>query len=412
MPQDRQFERVKQRIAGYRDEMIALQRELVRRVAVGPDSDGPGEGEKAAFLTEALTQLGLKVENYPAPDDRVAGGSRPNLVARLPGSRPETLWILSHLDVVPAGELQLWESDPFTLRVEGDRLYGRGTEDDHHGIVISWFAVKALMDEGLTPSRQVALALVSDEETGSQKGLGYLLDHQRELFSERDLIIVPDAGNADGTLVEISEKSLLWLRFEIKGRQCHASKPQLGINTLRACAHLIVALETLQKEFNQTDTLFFPPISTFESTKKEANVLNINTVPGHDVFYLDCRVLPVYDLSLIKTRVTEIASTLQVRFGVEINIQTVQEVQSPPATPIEAPVVQTLCRAIEEVYQRPARPGGIGGSTVAALFRRVGLPAAVWMTVCDTAHQPNEYTTLENLIGDCQVLARVMLDAG
>ncbi|MBW1917571.1 MAG: M20 family metallo-hydrolase [Deltaproteobacteria bacterium] len=411
MERDRQFELVKQRIAGYREEMVNLQRELVRRVAVGPDHDGPGEGDKAAFLTEILTQWGLKVENYPAPDERVSGGSRPNLVALLPGSQPEKIWVLSHLDVVPPGELNLWESDPFTLRVEGDRLYGRGTEDNHHGIIISLFAVKALIEAGLTPTRQVALALVSDEETGSHKGLAHLLEHHRELFSERDLIIVPDAGNADGTLVEISEKSLLWLRFEIKGRQCHASKPHLGINTLRACAHLIVALESLRKEFNHTDPLFFPPVSTFEPTKKEANVPNINTVPGHDVFYLDCRILPVYDLSLVKTRITEIASNIQMRFGVEMSIKPVQEVQSPPATPVEAPVVQALSRAIEAVYQRQARPGGIGGGTVAAFFRRAGLPAAVWSTVCDTAHQPNEYNLLPNLIGDCQVLAYVMLDA-
>ncbi|MFP3868485.1 MAG: M20 family metallo-hydrolase [Desulfobacteraceae bacterium] len=412
MEHDRQFEQVKQQIVAYRDEMIDLQRQLVRRVAVGPDHDGPGETEKADFLAEALAKLGLEVKNYPAPDERVAGGQRPNLVALLPGAQPEKLWILSHLDVVPPGELKLWESDPFSLRVEGDRIYGRGTEDNHHGIVISFFAIKALLEAGLNPTRQVALALVSDEETGSRKGLAYLLEHHRELFAERDLIIVPDAGNADGTLIEISEKSMLWLQFEIKGRQCHASKPQLGSNTLTACAHLIVALETLRKELNQTDPLFFPPVSTFEPTKKEANVPNINTIPGHDVFYLDCRVLPVYDLGLVKTRVSEIAANIQIRFGVEINIRPVQEVQSPVATPVEAPVVQALSRAIAAVYQRQARPGGIGGGTVAAFFRRAGLPAAVWSTVCDTAHQPNEYNLLTNLIGDCQVLAHVMLDAG
>lgn len=404
------FALVKPRIAGYREEMIDFQRELVRRVAVGPDYGGPGEGEKAAFLTAALTRLGLQVKNYPAPDDRVAGGSRPNLVARLPGQRPEKLWILSHLDVVPPGERRLWESDPFTLRVEGDRLYGRGTEDDHHGIVISFFAVRALIEAGLTPTRQVALALVSDEETGSRKGLAYLLEHHRELFSESDLIIVPDAGSPDGTLIEISEKSLLWLRFEIQGRQCHASRPQLGVNTLQACAHLIVALETLGSEFNQTDPLFSPPISTFAPTKKEANVPNINTIPGHDVFYLDCRVLPSYDLGRITARVGEIAAAIEARFGVRVSIQPVQEVQSPPPTPVEAPVVQALIRAIGAVYQRQAQPRGIGGATVAALFRRAGLPAAVWMTVSDTAHQPNEYCELRNLIGDCQVLAQVMLE--
>ena len=212
------FQRLQQLIAGYREDMIALQRELVRRVAVGPDNHGPGEAEKADFLAVELQKLGLSVRDYPAPDDRVAGGRRPNLVALLPGRQPEKVWVLSHLDVVPVGELDLWRTDPFTLQVEGDLLYGRGVEDDHHGIVASFFAVRALIEAGITPERTIGLALVADEETGSQKGLAYLLAHHGELFSARDLIIVPDAGNAAGTLIEIAEKSMLWLRLEIYGK--------------------------------------------------------------------------------------------------------------------------------------------------------------------------------------------------
>jgi len=47
-----QFRQVCQRIEGLRQSMIELQRELVARVAVGPDQGGPGEGAKAAFLLE------------------------------------------------------------------------------------------------------------------------------------------------------------------------------------------------------------------------------------------------------------------------------------------------------------------------------------------------------------------------
>jgi succinyl-diaminopimelate desuccinylase len=405
------FTHLQHLIAGYREDMIALQRELVRRVAVGPDNHGPGEAEKAAFLAAELKKLGLTVTDFPAPDDRVAGGERPNLIALLPGQRPEKVWVLSHLDVVPVGELNLWNSDPFVLHVDGDLLYGRGVEDDHHGIVASFFAVKALIEAGVTPERTIGLALVSDEETGSRKGLAHLLAHHGELFSPRDLIIVPDAGNAEGTLIEIAEKSMLWLRLEVQGKQCHASKPDLGVNTLRASAHFIVALEALGREFPAVDPFFDPPRSTFEPTKKEANVQNINTIPGLGVFYLDCRVLPKYDLGQVIAKVKEIAAGIEGDFGVTIGVQPVQEVQSPPATPTDAPVVRALTRAIEAVYQRRAEPRGIGGGTVAAFFRRQGLPAAVWMTDEFTAHQPNEYVNINHLMGDCQVFAHVFLHA-
>jgi succinyl-diaminopimelate desuccinylase len=405
------FQLVFDRLAAYQQEMIGLQRELVSRVAVGPEAGGPGEGEKAAFLADLLKSWGLTVDHYPAPDDRVAGGQRPNLVAYLPGQRPEKVWVLSHLDVVPPGDDTLWHSDPYSLRVEGDRLYGRGTDDNHHGIISSLMAVKALLDLGITPARTVALALVSDEETGSQKGLAHLLQEQRQLFSDQDLIVVPDAGSPDSTLIDVAEKSILWLRLELAGEQVHASRPHLGKNTLRACAHMIVALEALSREFPRQDPLFEPQISTFEPTKKEANVQNINTVPGRDVFYLDCRVLPDYDLAQVKDRVLALGGEVAARFGVKLEVTPVQELPSAPATSPEAPVVKALIRAIGEVYGREARPQGIGGGTVAAFFRQAGLPAAVWMTVSHTAHQPNEFCLLSHLLGDARVLAHVFLMA-
>ena len=403
-----EFSRISERLEQYREEMINLQRELVSRVAVGPDQGGPGEGEKAAYLQNLLESWGLKVDNYPAPDDRVPGG-RPNLVAMLPGRRQEKAWVLSHMDVVPPGDVTLWDSDPYTLRVDGDRLIGRGTEDNHHGIVASLIAVKAFIDAGLTPSRTVGLALVSDEETGSGYGLDFLLKSQPHLFSSDDLIIVPDAGNPESTLVEVAEKSVLWLRLILLGKQSHASRPSLGKNTLRAAAHVIVALEALHQEFDAKDPLFNPPESSFEPTQKEANVGNINTIPGRDVFYLDCRVLPEYDLGEIKARVMAIGTETANKFGVSLSMEVVQDLKSAPPTDPNSPVVKALVAAIKEVYGREAKPQGIGGGTVAAFFRQKHLPAAVWMTVSNMAHQPNEFTLISNLMGDTRVFAHIFL---
>ncbi len=409
MTREEKFRLLSERLGAYRQEMIELQRELVCRNAVGPQQGGPGEGEKAAFLASLLQGWGLKVENYPALDEEAEGGKRPNLVAWLPGKRQDKVWVLSHLDVVPPGDEGLWDSDPFVLRVDGDRLYGRGTEDNHHGIVTSLMAVKAFLDLNLTPERTVALALVSDEETGSLKGLGHLIREQRHLFGHQDLIIVPDAGNTEGTLIEVAEKSILWLKLTLTGQQGHASRPHAAKNTLRACAHVIVALEALREEFPLKNPLFRPPESTFEPTRKDANVPNINTIPGRDVFFLDCRVLPDYDLARVRERVQVLAAEAAQRFGVSLEIEPVQELPSAPPTDPEAPVVRALQRAIREVYGREAAPRGIGGGTVAAFFRQAGLPAAVWMTVSDTAHQPNEFCLLSNLQGDARVLAHVFL---
>ncbi len=85
------------------------------------------------------------------------------------------------------------------------------------------------------------------------------------------------------------------------------------------------------------------------------------------------------------------------------------EEQAAPATSVDAPVVKALKSAIGEVYNIEAKAMGIGGGTVAAIFRRAGLDVAVWSTIDDTAHQPNEYCVIANLLNDAKVFGHVCL---
>jgi len=96
--------------------------------------------------------------------------------------KESTVWILSHLDIVPPGDLSLWEDDPYKMRVNGDVLIGRGVEDNQHGIVSSYFAVKGMLALKQQFHRNVGLVLVADEETGSTYGLQYILKERRDLF--------------------------------------------------------------------------------------------------------------------------------------------------------------------------------------------------------------------------------------
>jgi succinyl-diaminopimelate desuccinylase len=406
--------KIQRRLRGYKDELVQLLRELTAIPALGPENGGEGEQAKARHLQKKLKALNpQRMISLSCPDQRVPSKIRPNILALFAGRDPgRTVWILSHLDTVPPGNRRLWKSDPYTLQQKGDRLIGRGVEDNHHGIVSSYFAVKAFKEEGVLPAHSVGLVLVSDEETGSQRGLQYVLKKKSDLFKPEDLIIVPDAGNPEGTLIEVAEKSLLWLKFSLYGKSCHASRPDLGVNTLRASAQLILALSQLSRQFGRRDRHFDPPISTFEPTKKEANVLNVNTIPGEDVFYLDCRVLPAYSLDKVLERVRVLAAAVSRRTGTRIACEVVNAVQAPPPTSAQAPVVQALQQAVRAVYRKEAGARGIGGATVAAFFRARHLPAAVWMTTLETAHQPNETARLSRMIGDAQVLAHICSNSG
>jgi len=84
------------------------------------------------------------------------------------------------------------------------------------------------------------------------------------------------------------------------------------------------------------------------------------------------------------------------------------EVATDP-TPDDAPVVKALQKAIKELRDKEAQPMGIGGGTVASYFRRRGYQAAVWGTMDESAHQPNEYCKISNMVEDAKVFAHVFL---
>jgi succinyl-diaminopimelate desuccinylase len=405
------FDKIAKRLESFRDEMINFQIQLCATPAISPSSGGDGEGKKAEILLNFLKKVNsADIEVIKAPDLDAPAGHRPNILAFFEGKdSSKTIWVMTHMDVVPPGDLAQWKGDPFKAWVEEGKIYGRGVEDNQQDMVASLYALKAFQAENIKPSYNVGIALVADEETGSLKGIDYVLNHSRA-FRKQDLIIVPDAGNKDGTLIEVAEKGILWLKFKTVGKQAHASTPHKGINSFKAASYLVTELDNLYKLFRDEDPLFDePPLSTFEPTKKEANVPNINTIPGEDVFYLDSRILPKYAIGDVKAEIERMVKRIEDRFKVKITMEEQQNAPAAPPTAADSAVVGALRSAVEAVYKTKASARGIGGGTVAAIFRRAGFEAACWSKIDETAHQPNEYCRIENLLGDAKVFAHILL---
>ena len=405
-----QLKKIAKRIDSYRDEMIDMQIRLCALPAVSPASGGEGEVKKAEVLIDFLKKNGFSdIEVIKVPDLDAPSGYRPNILAFFKGkSTSKTIWIMTHLDVVPPGELAQWRGDPFKAWVEEGKIYGRGVEDNQQDIVASLYALKAFHEEGIETNYDIGIALVSDEETGSGKGIDYVLA-RTNAFREQDLIIVPDAGNEDGTMIEVAEKSILWLKFRTLGKQAHGSTPDKGINSFKAASFLVTELNNLYRIFPDKSPLFDPPMSTFEPTKKESNVPNINTIPGEDVFYMDSRILPEYAIKEIEERIKEMIKKVEKEFRVKIVLEETQKAPAAPPTSANAPVAQALKRAIKAIYGKEGKAVGIGGGTVAAVFRRANFSAACWAKIDETAHQPNEYCVIDNMIGDAKVFAHIFL---
>lgn len=402
---DATFETVQKYIRSRERDMVQLEKLLTENPALAPENGGQGELNKALALTEWLTENGFSdIQRFDAPDSRVESGVRPSLVVTVPGESDDfSIWSMAHLDVVPVGEPKLWESDPWTLLEKDGKLFGRGVEDNQQGLVSSAFAALALIKNGVKPKHTLKLLFMADEEVGSKYGIIWLLKNT-SLFRKDDIILIPDGGDSKGETIEVAEKNILWLKVHVKGMQTHGSRPDQGNNACIAANDLSMRLFGLQKVFSKRNPLFEPNYSTFQPTMRYSNVAGINIIPGEETFCMDCRILPCYPLDQVLSRVEREISAVEKKYGVEICYEVAQSSES-PATPVDSPVVKKLSEALLQVRGIKARTIGIGGGTVGAELRREGYACAVWSTLDECAHMPNEYCVISNMVKDAETMA-------
>lgn len=402
------LEQLLTQVGSHREEMVEALSELIRIPAIGPESGGSGELERARYLRDILEHSKFEdVEMYDALDERVRLRLRPNIVAKRRGKSDQTVWIVAHMDTVPPGDLNAWNTPPFSPRLVDGKLYGLGTEDNGQAVISGLFAAETLMSMGLELERGVGMVFVSDEEAGNEKGIQFLL--KQDVFKPGDIIFVPDHGTPRGDEIEIAEKHIVWLKFTVTGKQVHASRPDLGINAMRMGSELIVFLqEFLQRKYGETDELFTPSRSTFEPTKRLQTVGNVNTIPGEDIFYFDCRLLPRYSVDAVMSDITAIMDIFEQKTGTQIKVETVQLTRSGKPSDQEGEGMKALRWAVQKVRGVEPKAVGIGGGTCANFFRLAGYDAYVWQTIEELAHQPNEFCRVDNLVADAKVFATVL----
>src|SRR3954453_20136251 len=161
-------------------------REILQQLIGINTTDSVGDNTRAA---EAMAAR-FRDAGFPESDIRVLGpvARKGNLVVRLHGSgggRP--ILFIGHLEVVEALRSD-WSFDPFQLLEQDGYFYGRGTSDmkGDDAVLVSTFL--RLKREGFRPSRDMILALTSDEEGGTANGVDWLVTNDRDLIRAGFLI--------------------------------------------------------------------------------------------------------------------------------------------------------------------------------------------------------------------------------
>lgn len=393
--------------------IVDLQANLTARPAISPANGGEGELDKANYLETVINKLGFdEITRLNAPDERAKGGVRPNIIARYFGeNREKTFWLVTHLDIVPPGDLSLWKTKPYKLQMDadGDTIYGRGVEDNQQAITAALLAARTLINSGKRPPINLGVMMIADEEVGEGYGLPYVLKNMPHLFGKEDSFLVQDSGDIKGCEIEIAEKSSIWYKITTIGKQAHSAYPTTGINAMVAGSDLVVRLyNELPKKFNKEDSLYDVPMSTFTPSKKENNVPNVNIVPGVDVFYLDCRVLPCYTEKEVENEIKKIAKTVEQDFKVQINVERTLKISSIP-TSRTSNLVKRYCAATREINNAEPKLIGCGGGTFAAGIRNLGLPAIVASRLYGVPHSPNEKSSIKFTMCDSKVILHTLM---
>jgi acetylornithine deacetylase/succinyl-diaminopimelate desuccinylase-like protein len=234
-------------------------RDILQQLIGINTTDSVGDNTRAA---EAMAKR-FRDAGYAADDVRVLAPvqRKGNLVVRLHGSgggRP--VLFIGHLDVVEALRSD-WSFDPFQLLERDGYFYGRGTSDmkGDDAVLVSTFL--RLKREGFRPSRDLILALTSDEEGGTANGIEWLVRNHRDLIDSEFCV------NADGggghikngrsifLAVQAAEKVFLTFKLEAKNPGGHSSRPSKD----NAIYHLADGLSRLAK--------FDFPVHLFDVTR-------------------------------------------------------------------------------------------------------------------------------------------------
>ncbi|MGR3320828.1 MAG: ArgE/DapE family deacylase [Pseudooceanicola sp.] len=239
------------------DASFDRQTEFLAELTSHPSTRGQ-EQSAQDFMADALADRGMDVDRWQIDVDDISSlpGFSPvigayddavNVVGtqRSRSGKGRSLILNGHVDVVPEGPLDMWDSPPYAPRVDAGWMYGRGAGDMKAGLASNLFALDAIRAIGLAPAGDVFYQSVVEEECTGNGALACLARGYRA-----DAALIPEPFAE--TLVT-AQLGVVWFQVHLKGIPTHVAYAGTGANAIEAAIPLIAALHDMEARWNRPE---------------------------------------------------------------------------------------------------------------------------------------------------------------
>lgn len=356
---------------------IPLLSELVAADSVNPSlvPGAAGERDVAELASRTLVAAGLDVVMQEAAP------GRPNVIGVLDGRSPgPTVMFCGHLDTVGVEGM----TNPFTPRIDGGRLYGRGAQDMKGGVA-AMIAAAAELAPGWSRGRLV-VAGVADEEHLSLGAEALVRDWRA------DVAIVTEPTDLR---LAIGHKGFAWLDIVTWGRAAHGSRPDEGRDAIAGMGRVLVALEARDRELRARRPVPFQGTGSLHaSIIRGGHELSI--YPDTCTLQMERRTVSGEDSASVQRETDYVLARLHhddPHFEARATVTAYR-----PAYRLDAahPLPTALARALAAAGLL-AEPTGMSFWTDAAILAAAGIPAVLFGPGGAGLHSHEEYVNVEDV---------------
>ena len=359
----------------------------------------PADAGALDVLQDTLAGLGFTCQRLPFSEPGAADVD--NLFARLGDGSP-AFCFAGHTDVVPVGDAEQWQAEPFSGEVRDGMLYGRGATDMKGAIACFVSAVATFLNAGERSWQgSISLLITGDEEgpaiNGTRKVLQWMSDNGRDI----DVCLVGEPTNPErvGDMIKVGRRGSMIGRLEVHGVQGHAAYPQLADNPI---PRLVAMLRVLTETSLDNGTAHFQP-STIAVTSVDVGNPATNVIPAAARSTFNIRFNDAHSGAELETWLREKFDEVGGKYTLDVAVSG-EAFLTKPGT-----FSATVANAVERVLDRQPELSTSGGTSDARFIKDYA-EVAEFGLVGRTMHKVDECIAVSDLDKLTKVYTAVLED--